>query len=196
MKKLLFGVSALVFVIVAAIVLLSDRVPTLFGTVIPTAKAEAARSSFRFKPPKETRDLSKVRFVNEGGQAMTLADFRGRVVLLNIWATWCLPCREEMGSLDRLQAAFGGAEFEVLPLSVDDQGLPAVMDFYRELGLEELPVYVDESGEVLRALRVVGMPTTLLIDRSGGEIGRKVGPAEWDSKEVLKAIRGHLGNSR
>ena len=138
------------------------------------------------------KPLPEIQFENGQGEGMSLADFRGKVVLLNIWATWCAPCRREMPTLDRLQAELGGPDFQVVALSLDRKGLPIVQEFYKELGLETLPIYVDESGKAQRALSVLGLPTTLLLDRDGNEIGRLLGPAEWDSSEMVSFIRGYV----
>jgi len=98
-----------------------------------------------------------------------------------------------MPALDRLQAELGVSQLMVLPLSIDRQGLPVVKKFYEGLGLTSLGIYVDQSGNASSALNAVGVPTTLLIDRDGREIGRKIGPAEWDSPEVVALLRDHLG---
>ena len=145
-----------------------------------------------FAAHESPRPLPDIRFENGQGEAMSLADFRGKVVLLNIWATWCAPCRREMPTLDRLQAALGGPDFEVVALSIDRQGRPVVEDFYRELGLRQLGMYVDASGKAPRDLNALGVPTTLLIDRQGNEVGRLLGPAEWDSPEMVSFIRGQI----
>ncbi len=138
------------------------------------------------------RPLPELRFVDGEGRPLTLADFRGKVILLNIWATWCIPCLREMPTLDRLQAKLGGPRFEVVVLSIDIGGIPVVEKFYRALKLDSLGIYVDKTLRVKRDLGIVGIPTTLLIDRQGREIGRYSGPAEWDSKEAMKAIRRYL----
>ncbi len=145
-----------------------------------------------FAPLDEPRVLPELRFADGDGRALSIADFRGRLVLLNIWATWCAPCRREMPTLDRLQAELGGTDFEVVALSIDRQGVPAVKTFYEELGLEALGVFVDRSTKVTRDLSVIGIPTTLLVDRLGREIGRVVGPAEWDSPEAVTLVRRNL----
>jgi thiol-disulfide isomerase/thioredoxin len=134
------------------------------------------------------RDLPEIRFADDQGHDLTLADFRGRVVLLNLWATWCVPCRKEMPALDRLQAKLGGKEFLVIPLSIDRDGVASVKRFYQELGLEKLGIYVDPSGKGARALAIPGVPTTLLIDRQGREVARKMGAAEWDAPEMVALI--------
>lgn len=97
-----------------------------------------------------------------------------------------------MPTLDRLQAALGGADFQVVALSIDRQGLPAVRKFYTEIGIRHLDMHVDGSGKAARDLGAVGLPTTLLIDRAGGEIGRLVGPAEWDAPEMIAFIRRRI----
>jgi thiol-disulfide isomerase/thioredoxin len=139
--------------------------------------------------PEAVADL---KFVDGDGKALSLSDFRGRPLLLNIWATWCLPCRKEMPSLDRLQAKFDPRKLLVLTLSIDRGGIPAVKKFYADLGLKSLGVYVDQSGGALHELRLFGIPATLLIDPNGREIGRKLGPADWDSAETIAVIGQHL----
>lgn len=141
----------------------------------------------------QPRDLLSPPFVDGGGRNLTLADFRGRVVLLNIWATWCVPCREEMPTLDALQARLGGEDFQVLPLSIDRAGLPVVRRFYEEIGLQNLGIYLADSTRAMIALGALGLPTTLLIDRAGKERGRLVGPAQWDSPEVVAQIQTLIG---
>jgi thiol-disulfide isomerase/thioredoxin len=156
---------------------------------IQSVAAEAPRGFALHESP---RPVPEIEFENGEGEAMSLADFKGSVVLLNIWATWCAPCRREMPTLDRLQATLGGPDFQVVALSIDRNGLPVVQEFYAELGLETLPIYVDQSGKAQRALSVLGVPTTLLLDREGNEIGRLLGPADWDSSEMVTFIRGHI----
>jgi thiol-disulfide isomerase/thioredoxin len=146
----------------------------LFAASIEPAEAQAPAGLAVHESP---RQLPEIQFENGEGETMSLADFRGKVVLPNIWATWCAPCRREMPTLQRLQAELGGPAFEVVALSIDRKGLPAVQEFYAELGLETLPIYVDETGAAQRALSVLGLPTTLLLDRDGNEIGRLLGPA-------------------
>ncbi|MEZ5933095.1 MAG: TlpA disulfide reductase family protein [Alphaproteobacteria bacterium] len=129
--------------------------------------------------------LPPISFQSERSVVTTLGDYAGKVVLLNLWATWCGPCRAEMPTLDRLQALLGGSEFEVLALSLDRGGADKVRAFYRELDLRNLSIYIDPAASAQRQLRVVGIPTTLLIDRDGRELGRLSGPAEWDSPEMI-----------
>lgn len=131
-------------------------------------------------------------FADGSGNKLSLAAFRGRPLVLNVWATWCMPCRKEMPSLDCLQAKFDPSKLLVLTLSIDLQGAPTVDAFYRELGLHALGIYVDTTGSAASRLGMPGVPGTLLIDAQGREVGRKLGPAEWDSPEVIALIRKHL----
>lgn len=136
----------------------------------------------------QPRPMSEIRFQDDQGHDLTLADFRGRVVLLNIWATWCVPCRKEMPTLDRLQARLGGKHFLVMALSIDRKGVEAVRAFYQEVGVKNLTIYLDPSGKGSHALAIPGVPTTLLIDGEGREVARKMGEAEWDSAEIVSLI--------
>ena len=161
-------------------------------TVVASARAATPAPTLEFRLPKDPPPLKDLQFVDADGRERTIADFRGKVILLNIWATWCAPCRLEMPSLDRLQAKLGGTEFQVIALSVDAGGLPDVKRFYARLGLRHLAVFVDPSGRTMPGLRLSGLPTTLLIDQDGREIGRTAAPADWDQPEALTLIRRHL----
>ena len=135
--------------------------------------------------------MPPLRFASGTGATLDLASFRGRAVLLNVWATWCGPCREEMPTLDRLQALLGGAQFEVVALSIDAGGMAAVTPFFEQIGARHLRPYVDtfnEAGAIVRT----GVPLTFLIDKDGQEVGRKLGGARWDDPAVLDVIRRHL----
>jgi thiol-disulfide isomerase/thioredoxin len=159
----------------------------LMLAALPSAAEE--RSFVLVDPPKALPD---VRFMDGDGRNRALSDFRGKVVLLNVWATWCVPCRKEMPTFDRLQGALGGADFQVIALSIDRKGLDVVRKFYGEIGIKNLVMHIDSSGKAARELGAVGLPTTLLIDRAGREIGRLVGPAEWDTPEMIAFIRRRI----
>ena len=159
-----------------------------FVVMGPRAHAEVAN----FATHPEPRALPEVAFQDGEGKPRTLAAFEGKVVLLNLWATWCAPCRHEMPTLSRLQERLGGPEFEVVALSVDRAGAKVVREFYNALGVENLALYVDPSMQATRTLSAIGLPTTLLLDRPGREMGRLVGPAEWDSPEAMALIEHAL----
>ena len=151
-------------------------------------------AAFNFAPtgPKQVPELT---FFDADGTEVTLTDFQGEVVVLNLWATWCAPCRREMPSLDRLQARFGGNGLEVIALSLDRGDIAKVREFYDELGIANLATYHDPQGRAGRDLGAPGLPTTILIDRSGQEVGRLLGPAEWDSDEAFAVIDSILRTS-
>jgi len=112
-----------------------------------------------------------------------------QAVLVNVWATWCEPCREEMPTLDRLQARLGGDRFQVLALSVDQQGATIARKFYDEYAIKALPLYVDPTAKAAFVLDAPGLPVTLLVDRDGREIGRHLGAVKWDAPEVVERLR-------
>jgi thiol-disulfide isomerase/thioredoxin len=137
---------------------------------------------------QQPRPVPEIRFQDDQGHDLTLANFRGRVILLNIWATWCVPCRKEMPTLDRLEGRLGSKDFHVIALSIDRKGIEAIKDFYREVGVQKLTIYLDPSGKGSHDLAIPGVPATLLINREGGEIARKLGEAEWDSPEMVSLV--------
>ncbi|MFT2095073.1 TlpA family protein disulfide reductase [Acidiphilium multivorum] len=127
-------------------------------------------------------------FFDASSHPLTLADFHGKFLLLNIWATWCIPCRKEMPTLDRLQARLGGPHFEVVPVSIDSGGLAAVRKFYAEIKIKHLGVFLDPSGSAMQVLNLEGIPTSFLIDPNGRQIGRETGAVVWDSPNVVKFL--------
>lgn len=151
-------------------------------------------TAFVFKSDRQA--VPELAFKDANDKALTLADWKGRVVLLNLWATWCAPCRHEMPGLDRLQAQLGSEDFEVVALSVDRKGKAPSAKFLEEVSATNLKLYVDETGKAFFEMRARGLPATYLIDREGRLIGRLVGPAEWDSDEAKAlmnaAINGDL----
>lgn len=146
-----------------------------------------------FVPAREPLALEEVTFTDGEGRPLTLADFEGRTVLLNLWATWCAPCREEMPALDRLQAQAGSDAFTVLALSVDRGGIEKPRGFLEEIGIEHLALYHDPSGRAGVKLGAFGLPTTLLIGPDGRSLGRLVGPAHWDAPEAVALVRAAAG---
>jgi thiol-disulfide isomerase/thioredoxin len=137
-------------------------------------------------------DLPEFTFLTADGATKSLRDFAGKVVLLNIWATWCVPCREEMPALDALQGKRGGKDFAVVAVNIDKGGAAKAANFLKEIGVTRLPLYTDPEGKLFFTLKTVGMPTTLIIDREGKEIARLVGPADWASPEALAVIEAAI----
>ncbi len=169
----------------AAIVTAFAAQSSIAGTDAAADAGEAPAGFAYVTPPRAVPDMAFHTADGETG----LAAFRGKVVVLNFWATWCAPCVREMPSLDRLQAMLGGVDFEVVALSEDRGGMPLVTRFHEKYALEHLAQYLDPLGRVAAKLGVVGLPTTVVIDARGREVGRMVGPAEWDSPEALALIR-------
>lgn len=153
----------------------------------------AASSALAGETPMPLQQPSKpapeLQFTDGDGKTRTLVEFKGKVVLLNIWATWCAACRKEMPTLDRLQATLGGPDFEVVPLSIDNKGMEAVVKFYAEIGIQHLGRYVAPSStDVMGKLAVFGIPATYLISKQGQILAHKDGPAEWDTPDMINFL--------
>jgi thiol-disulfide isomerase/thioredoxin len=146
----------------------------------------------RFVFKKAPEPLPEVKFVDDSGKERTLKDWHGRTVLLNVWATWCIPCRKEMPSLEKLQAALGSKAFEVVAISADRGGIDAAKKFLDQIKVSKLGLYADPTVRLAANLKVVGMPATLLVDGEGREIGRLLGPAEWDTEDARTLIRSTI----
>jgi thiol-disulfide isomerase/thioredoxin len=184
------GVLILAALAVASVIYVGGD--KLSGAPTTGDKQATTTSSRSFVMHEAPQPLAEITFDDGNGRALTLADFKGRTVLLNIWATWCVPCREEMPTLDALEAALGGPGFEVVALSLDRAGPEVVRRFYAEIGIQQLDLYIDASMQASFDLGAPGLPTTLLIDTEGRELGRLIGPAEWDTPEMIAFLKNHL----
>ncbi len=154
----------------------------------------AGRGEFvNFTATVPPRPMPEQPFFDKAGKALGFADYRGRGLVVNFWATWCVPCVKEMPDLDRLNARLKAEGIEVLALSSDREGAVVVEAFYRKHDLKTLPVLLDKGGAVARALKVTGLPTTLLVDREGREVARVIGIAAWDSDPVVATVRRCVG---
>ena len=140
-----------------------------------------------FIPASRPRPAPAVAFTDADGKTLNLRDFAGKLVLVNLWATWCAPCRREMPSLERLQTRLGD-KITILAISEDRGGSKAVAPFIAKLGLKVVKTYLDPESTVGRAFKVDGLPTSVLIDRQGRVLGRVEGEAEWDSPKMLAII--------
>jgi thiol-disulfide isomerase/thioredoxin len=157
----------------------------------PETPPDASLMAAYIKHP-QPKDISPFAFADGAGAPLDLAHWKGKVVLLNLWATWCGPCRKEMPELAKLQKLLGSADFEVVALSEDLKGAEASAAFLKESGSENLTLYIDPKASALAAVQSAGLPTTLLIDRNGKEIGRLLGPADWASAEAQNLVKGVL----
>jgi thiol-disulfide isomerase/thioredoxin len=181
----------------------------LYGTLAPAGKtasdcpADSAKLAARLAPlakgelaalqvSREPRRAIPIAFQREDGAKLTLADFKGRAVLLNLWATWCIPCRAEMPALDRLQAAKGGPGFEVVAVNVDTARPEKRAAFLDNVGIKSLARYLDSSGDAFETLhndgKALGLPVSLVIDKDGCELGVVEGGAKWDSADAQALI--------
>ena len=141
---------------------------------------------------KEPRAVQFGPFADAEGRPVTMARYRGKVLLVNFWATWCGPCVHEMPTLDRLQAALGGADFAVLTVSLDRKGMAAVGPFWQEQGYRHLPILLDSRWKTARRLGVSGLPATFLLDRRHRIVGYLLGPAAWDSPQAKAFLRFYI----
>ena len=163
--------------------------------IAPLARGEVAALAVAETPLR----VPDVAFRDAGGAQRHLADWRGRTVLFNLWATWCVPCRKEMPALDALEAKLGGPAFEVVTVNIDTRDPDKPRNWLKEVGIGRLAYYADPSAKVFQDLKVAGraagMPTTLLVDPSGCEIGTLAGPADWASEDAVKLISAALGRA-
>lgn len=164
--------------------------------VAPLAKGEVAAVVVADAP----RQLPKLTFTDAAGQSKSLADWRGKTVLLNLWATWCVPCRREMPALDALQRELGSENFQVVAVNIDTRDPDKPKAWLTETGIKNLSYFADPSAKIFQALKAIGkafgMPTTLLVDSNGCEIAALAGPAEWASPDALALVRAAIGTPK
>jgi thiol-disulfide isomerase/thioredoxin len=156
--------------------------------IAPLVHGEVAALTVADKPFR-VPDLA---FQNAEGGRQSLKDWRGKIVLLNLWATWCVPCRKEMPALDALEGKLGSPDFQVVAVNIDTRDPEKPKAWLKEVGIERLAYFADPDAKVFQDLKAVGrafgMPTTILIDRQGCEIGTMSGPAEWASDDAIKLL--------
>ena len=143
-----------------------------------------------FEPNKEAK-LSEINFYDIEGNQFFLENFKGKVLLINLWATWCLPCKIEMPALDRLQEFIGDEQFEVIAIAVEKTNILKIQEFYNEIDIKNLKIYHDSSTKSGLFSKAKGLPLTILIDHKGREVGRRDGPWEWDDKAVIEIIESY-----
>ncbi len=162
---------------------------------VDTATIEALRDGDMQKLMfhSEPQPVSQIPFTDPEGVERSLADWEGKHVVVNFWATWCAPCRKEMPGLDRLQAEFGGEDFEVVTIATGRNSLTGIRKFFEETGVTNLPILLDPGSDLARDMAVLGLPITVLLDPEGREIARLRGDAEWDSdsaRAIVAALTG------
>lgn len=173
------------------------KIVTVEDAASGSAAGDAGKSSGleRLVRVEPANALPNLIFTDGEGRDRNLGEWRGKVILVNLWATWCAPCKREMPSLDRLQAKLGGADFAVLPISLDRTGPEKPRQFLASNGLTNLDLFLDRGGTLMQTLRVSGLPLSVLIDRQGREIARLAGPAEWDGAEAEAVIRAAIAKA-
>jgi len=139
------------------------------------------------------QDVADAEFSDIDGGSHRLSDFRGKVVLVNFWATWCAPCREEMPALDALQAELGGADFEVVTIATGRNAPQAIRRFFDETGVQNLPTYTDPDQALARQMAVLGLPISVVLNRDGQEIARLRGDADWASESAQAIFLALIG---
>jgi thiol-disulfide isomerase/thioredoxin len=167
----------------------------LLAAMAPHAKGDVAAVSV----PRSTGTLGQVDFTGPDGKPLTLADFKGRTVLLNLWATWCVPCREEMPALNALQQKLGSDNFEVVAVNIDTNDAEKPKQWLKQHGIDHLTYYADPSAKIFQQLKAMGrgfgLPTSLIVGKHGCELGYLPGPAQWDSNDAAALIKAALGRS-
>ncbi|MFO1068732.1 MAG: TlpA disulfide reductase family protein [Geminicoccaceae bacterium] len=158
---------------------------SLMLLALPARALELAAGTGEALPP--------LRFLDLEGNETGLDAYRGKVVVLNLWATWCAPCREEMPSLDRLSTMLDPDKAVVVALSVDRAGPDRVRKFVDEVGVRNVQIMHDPKAQAARQLKVPGLPATIIVDADGNEAGRLLGIAEWDSPEAVAAVEKVIG---
>jgi peroxiredoxin len=151
--------------------------------ILISLKDRGARSRFK-RPLKEGRPAPDFTFSDLEGRKVSLSDFRGKVVLVNIWATWCPPCRDEMPSMQKLYERFKGKNFEILAVSIDGNAHEAVAPFVQKLHLT-FPVLLDPKGKTEGLYRITGVPESFIVDREGILVNKVIGPMDWSSPQVF-----------
>src|ERR1700730_7105771 len=158
----------------------------------PLAHGEVAALTMATTPLR----LPDLAFEDEDGKPRKLSDWRGRIVLLNLWATWCVPCRKEMPALESLQAKLGGPNFEVVAVNIDTRDAEKPKNFLKDANLTRLGYFSDQKAKVFQDLkairRALGMPTSVLVGGQGCELATIAGPAEWDSDDAVKLIKAAM----
>jgi thiol-disulfide isomerase/thioredoxin len=189
-------VVALVALVLAGVVLALVLFDRMAPPPPPPAPSPQARNLGQWQPATTRGEPVALDFIDGAGAARSLAEWRGRVVLVNLWATWCAPCVEEMPALDRIAARLGGPDFDVVAISVDRQGAAVVAPFLGKLGLTRLAPYLDPSNAAVRVLGAPGLPVSVVLDREGRELGRVLGAAEWDSPAFEALLRRAIADGR
>ena len=152
--------------------------------------------NFKLSEPDQLSNINKVEFFDSEGLKYNISDFSGKIILINFWATWCLPCRAEMPSLDNLQRKIGDDTFQVIIVAIERTSYSKIANFLDEIGIKSIKNFHDPTTQIGQQINAKGLPITLVVNKKGKEIGRFNGPLEWDSHEVVDYLTNlKLNNS-
>ena len=174
--------SALLY---AALAVLANPASADIASAIELRQGDMKKLNFHSKP----KPVSQIPFDDLDGGRHRLSDYQGKYVLVNFWATWCAPCRKEMPTLEALQVALGGEDFQVLTIATQNPQTAGIPRFFAQAGVENLPMMNDAGSRLSRAMAVFGLPTTVLLNPEGQEIARLKGDADWASESALAVLR-------
>jgi len=183
----IFGMAAILVVGFVSIAFISGSNSGDQGSLSSYAQGEMRAFTSMDEPPAQP----DVVYADASGNEVRLSDYRGQVILVNFWATWCGSCVEEMPALNRLQAEMGGDDFQVVTISLD-RSLDDAVSFFERYDLAELPIIHDTNLASFSRIQTPGLPTSILYDRQGREIGRLTAPAEWDSDDAQRLIQAAI----
>jgi len=161
----------------------------VLGAVVSLTACTKKETAKSLGPLQENSPAPTITVNSLAGKPLNLADLKGKVVVLNFWATWCPPCREEIPSMMKLNSAMAGKPFQMVAVSIDEGGQPAIESFFKTSGFS-LPAYTDPDNRAAKAYGITGVPETFVIDKNGILLKRVIGPMAWDSADVLSYLEG------
>jgi len=188
----LLAIAALAAGIGAAF-LIRGKAPQEMAASAPAAESGSAQpATGTLAVHAAPEPIADIAFDDSDGKARHLSEWRGRVVLLNLWATWCAPCKQEMPALDRLQAKLGGDKFTVLAVSTDRSGQKQPAAFYASANIGHLALYNDSTSEANIKIKAEGLPVSVVLDKQGNEVARILGAAKWDGDDMIAQLSGFI----
>lgn len=167
---------------------LAVNTPHVFAADLAAMEAARAGDMRKLTLSSDPPDVSHAPLEDESGNPRSLSEWQGKPVLINFWATWCAPCREEMPSLERLQKKMADTPFEVVTVATGRSDARGVDKFLNEIGVTELPRLRDPKMQMARDMGVLGLPVSVLVDADGKEVARLIGDADWDTPEAVAII--------
>jgi len=171
----LLSYKILIFYFLSTVVVISNEKPDIKNLIVHS----------------QSKQISDVNFTNIDEEQITLKDFKGKLVILNFWATWCAPCREEMPSLEKLQSDENFSDLIILPVNIGQEKLEKAQNFFSELGIKNLNLYFDNSLKLAKSFSLRGVPTSIIINRNGEEFARIVGSIDFADKKFINWLENY-----